>query len=77
VETDLRDVGSPVGNEPINTGVETPFSLPDRLPIATTGEAPLACPNTQIQRLRTREEIEMEGLKDQGMIQPILNCGSI
>ena len=54
-----------------------PFSLSDRLPIATIGEAPLACPNTQIQRLRTREEIEMEGLKDQGMIQPILNCGSI
>ena len=63
METDLRDVGSPVGNEPINTGVETPFSLPDRLPIATTGEAPLACPNTQIQRPRTREEIEMEGLR--------------
>ena len=40
-----------------------PFSLSDRLPIATIGEAPLACPNTQIQRLRTREEIEMEGLR--------------
>ena len=35
--TDLGDVGSPVGNGPIYIGVETPFKLSDRLPIATTG----------------------------------------
>ena len=37
--TDLGDVSSPVGNGPIYIGVETPFKLSDRLPIATTGRA--------------------------------------
>ena len=57
--TDLGDVGSPVGNGPIYIGVETPFKLSDRLPIATTGRA------TDIHREKSRTK--MEGPSDQGM----------
>ena len=57
--TDLGDVSSPVGNGPIYIGVETPFKLSDRLPIATTGRV------TDIHREKSRTK--MEGPSDQGM----------
>ena len=57
--TDLGDVGSPMGNGPIYIGVETPFKLSDRLPIATTGRV------TDIHREKPRTK--MEGPSDQGM----------